>query len=99
MVTMETVQIQHTMNCDSELVLTGLPYKKGQYIEVLLIPLPEAPTPKPRMTIRQFRESGLIGMWKDRDDIQDSADYARQLREEACKRRSFDHDIATQNDL
>lgn len=45
--------------------------------------LPEAPTPKPRMTIRQFRESGLIGMWKDRDDIQDSATYARQLREEA----------------
>ncbi len=93
MVTMETVQIQHTMDCDSELVLTGLPYKKGQHVEILLIPLPEVPTPKPRMTIRQFRESGLIGMWKDRDDMQDSAAYARQLREEAWKRRSSDYDI------
>jgi hypothetical protein len=29
--------------------------------------------PKPQLTVGQFRELGLIGLWKDRDDIQDSA--------------------------
>jgi len=36
--------------------------------------------------LRMLRESGLIGMWKDRADIQDSLEFARQLRREAEKR-------------
>ena len=39
-----------------------------------------------RLTVRHVRESGLIGLWKDRDDIQDSAAYARRLRERAQNR-------------
>ncbi|MEJ5311464.1 MAG: toxin-antitoxin system HicB family antitoxin [Anaerolineae bacterium] len=35
------------------------------------------------LTVGEFRESGLIGLWKDRTDIEDSAVYARQLREQA----------------
>lgn len=34
-------------------------------------------------TVGDFRNSGLLGMWKDRSDIEDSAVYARQLREDA----------------
>lgn len=41
------------------------------------------------MTVKQLRESGLIGLWKDREDIQDSADYARQLREQAQQRNQL----------
>ena len=39
------------------------------------------------MTVGQFRDSGLIGMWKDREDIEDSAAYVRTLREkgEQCE--------------
>ena len=37
-------------------------------------------------TVGDFRKSGLLGLWKDRSDIEDSAVYARQLREEAQKR-------------
>lgn len=37
-------------------------------------------------TSRHLRRSALIGMWKDRDDIKDSAVFARQLREEAQTR-------------
>jgi len=33
--------------------------------------------------VRQLRQSGLIGLWKNRDDIIDSAVYARQLRKQA----------------
>ena len=39
------------------------------------------------MTGKDLLESGLIGIWKDRTDIKDSAAYARQLREEAQTRR------------
>jgi hypothetical protein len=37
-------------------------------------------------TARQLLQSGLIGIWKDRNDINDSAVYARQLREKAQRR-------------
>jgi hypothetical protein len=40
-----------------------------------------------RLTARGLIRSGLIGLWKDRKDIGDSADYARQLRQQAQKRR------------
>jgi hypothetical protein len=43
-----------------------------------------------RLTVRQLRQSGLIGMWKDRDDIRDSAAYARRLREQAQRRGDSD---------
>jgi|GEM_PF-2548875 hypothetical protein len=39
------------------------------------------------LTVRRFRHSGLIGTWKDRDDIQDSSVYARRLREHVQSRR------------
>ena len=34
-------------------------------------------------TVGDFRNSGLLGMWKGRSDIEDSTVYARKLREEA----------------
>ena len=43
-----------------------------------------------RLTVGQFRQSGLIWFWKDRDDIQDSSAYARKLREQAQTRRPYD---------
>jgi hypothetical protein len=39
-------------------------------------------------TVGDFRNSGLLGMWKDRSDIEDSAVYSRQLREEAQRSES-----------
>ena len=50
-------------------------------------------TSRPLMSVRQFREAGLIGLWQDRDDIQDSAVYARQLREKAQRRDGVDYDF------
>ncbi len=38
------------------------------------------------LTVGEFRESGLIGLWKDRTDIEDSAVYARELREQVQRR-------------
>lgn len=36
--------------------------------------------------LKVLKEEGIIGMWKDRDDIGDSAEFARELRERATKR-------------
>nr|EMN23102.1 hypothetical protein LEP1GSC063_1114 [Leptospira santarosai serovar Arenal str. MAVJ 401] len=32
------------------------------------------------MTVKKLRESGMIGLWKNRSDITDSVVYSRELR-------------------
>jgi len=32
------------------------------------------------LTVGDLRKSGLLGMWKDREDIEDSAEFVQQLR-------------------
>jgi len=86
---MEALRVERIFERDGEIEVTGLPYKKGQRIEIILLPQPKRKK-RPRMTVGQFRQSGLIGIWKDRDDIQDSSVYARQLREQAQHRRQYD---------
>lgn len=35
------------------------------------------------LTVGDLRKSGLLGMWKDREDIEDSAEFVQQLRRAA----------------
>lgn len=84
---MEAVQVRQVIAKDGEIRITGLPYKKGQAVEVIVFLPPAASSPRARLTVGQLRKSGLIGLWQDRDDIDDSSVYARQLREEAQTRR------------
>ena len=83
---MEAVQVQQVMARDGEILITGLPYKRGQAVEVIVFLQPPMPQPRARLTVGQLRKSGLIGLWQDRDDIGDSAAYARKLREQAQSR-------------
>lgn len=49
----------------------------------------EGPVAKPRTgreLLEALRASGLVGMWRDRQDIGDSSEFARKLRERAQKR-------------
>jgi hypothetical protein len=49
----------------------------------------EGPAVKPktgRELLQALRASGLVGMWQDRQDIGDSSEFARRLRERAQKR-------------
>jgi hypothetical protein len=39
------------------------------------------------LTLGDLLDSPLVGMWADREDIVDSAEYARQLREKAQRRQ------------
>ena len=90
---MEAVRVQQVVAKDGEVLVRGMPYKKGQVVEIIVLPQPMRTTPRSHLTVRQLRESGLIGLWKDRYDIRDSAAYARRLREQAQKRGEIDYDF------
>ena len=83
---MEALRLRRTVKTDGEIHLTGLPCRKGQQVEMIVfIEAPETES-RPSLTARELVESGLIGLWKDRVDIGDSAAYARYLRDQAQRR-------------
>jgi hypothetical protein len=69
---------------DGAFVEDGLP------AEFRLRGAPEADESAPRrhLTARELLQSGLVGMWRDRDDIGDSIEFARKLREAAQRRQA-----------
>lgn len=81
---MQAIRVQQTVEKSGELLLTNLPIEEGQSVEVLL--LLQNKSTKRRRTARDLLDSELIGLWKDRTDITDSATYARQLRDQAQTR-------------
>jgi hypothetical protein len=86
---MEALQLLKKLKKDGEVLITGLPYKKGQSVEIIVLPQSVEKEPRNRLTVGRFRKSGLIGLWKDRDDIGNSSVYARQLREKSQKRKDI----------
>ena len=83
---MEALRINKLVEKDGEISLKDLPVKKGQQVEmIILLKTPDRPQKK-FMTARDLLNSGLAGLWKDRD-IKDSVAYARELREQAQNRR------------
>jgi hypothetical protein len=91
---MEAVRVEQVVVKDGEVVITGLPYKRGQMVEVIILPQSQRTMPRSHLTVRQLRQSGIIGLWKDRDDIEDSTVYARRLREQAQRRGDIHYDSA-----
>jgi hypothetical protein len=83
---MEAVQVHQVITRDGEVLVTGLPYKRGQAVEIIIFRPPTTPLPRARLTVGQLRKSGLIGLWQDREDLGDSSVYARQLRKQAQER-------------
>lgn len=93
---MNAIRVQQVVVEDGKVLITGLPYKKGQLIEIILLPQPSKTALRSCLTAGQLRQSGLIGLWKDPDDIGDSVVYARQLREQSQRRGETRHDSAGQ---
>ena len=84
---MEAMCLHRVIEKDGELLITNLPCKKGQHVEIIVLTeTPEMITPA-RLTAKRLLESGLVGLWQDRQDIPDSAAYARSLREAAQQRQ------------
>lgn len=83
---MEAIRLHKMIEKDGEILVTGLPYRKGQYVEMILLPESSTESEKRYLTASSLLHSELIGLWADREDIENSADYARQLREQAQRR-------------
>lgn len=78
---MDAVRKHAVVEQDGEVRVGGLPYKKGDHVEVIL--LKERPPVKHGLTAGDLLCSPLAGMWADRMDIADSSQYARELRRQA----------------
>ncbi len=83
---MEAIHLHKVVEKDGELLLTDLPLKKGQSVKMILVAQSPMHSPHVPLTARQLLQSDLVGLWHDREDIQDSAMYARELREQAYRR-------------
>ena len=83
---MDAIRIQKVVEKDGEILMKGLPFKKGQHVEMILLVEPSDTPARRHTTSDRLRSSRIIGLWKDRKDIEDSAVYARQLREQAQSR-------------
>ena len=87
---MDAVRLEQMVAEDGQLTIIGLPFKKGAMVEVIVLPQAERSTKRrSRLTVGQLRRSDLIGLWEDRDDIEDSGAYARRLRERTQNRRDI----------
>jgi hypothetical protein len=82
---MEAVRLNTVLKKDGEITMRGLPFKKGDRVEMILLPAGAA-TRERALTARRLRRSGIIGLWKGRAEVNDSATFARQLREQAQRR-------------
>jgi hypothetical protein len=47
-----------------------------------------------QLTARDLLQSGLVGLWADRQDIVDNLGFARELRRQAENRGVGSHDLA-----
>jgi hypothetical protein len=61
----------------------------GQAVEVIVLLHPPISRPRAHLPVGQLRRSGLIGLWQDRNDIDESSTYARQLRQQAQGREDI----------
>jgi len=85
---MEAIRIRKVLQKNGELLLKGLPYRKGQKVELIVLSGPTEEQQPRGIPASELLKSGLVGMWKDREDIGDSSEFARKLRSRVEKRRS-----------
>jgi hypothetical protein len=62
------------------------------FIEYLTISQPQSQ--RWQLTARDLLQSGLVGLWADREDIKDSLEFAQRLRRQAEHRGSSSNDLA-----
>jgi hypothetical protein len=81
---MQAIKILETVKKDGELKMFGLPLRKGQRVEMIVMIEPLI-TESIGATAQNLLKSKIVGLWKNRP-IEDSAIYARILRDETQNR-------------
>ena len=64
---------------------------ENQRVRLTIDSTPDSPANKPIRTAQDLIESGLAGIWSDRDDIHNSQDFANRIRKEAETKRGLKH--------
>ena len=59
---MTAIHLHQVVKEDGQITLKGLPLKKGQSVEMILLPEPAELSARPRLTARQLLQSNLIGL-------------------------------------
>jgi hypothetical protein len=77
---MQAIRIHQIVERDGEISLKGLPYKKGQRIEMIVMAESLKKSSPQARKAKDLLNSGLVGIWQDRN-IEDSAAFARELRQ------------------
>jgi len=82
---MEALKLSKTIKQDGKLVLTGLPFHRGENVEMIIL---YSETNKTRRMPKagDLLKSGLVGVWKNRKDIKDSSTFSRKLRNQIQNR-------------
>ena len=83
---MAAVHIEKVVEKDGEIKITGLPFKKGQLVELTLSTEPVEAGARGFVTASELLHSEIIGLWENRKDIEDSSAFARRLRDKAQHR-------------
>lgn len=83
---MEAIHLHRRIETDGELRVTGLPCRKGQDVEMILLIGSLGGTTKRALTASALRRSPVVGMWAHRKGIGESSGFARGLRERAQTR-------------
>jgi hypothetical protein len=83
---MNAIRIHTTVEHDGEIRIANTTLKKGQQVEVILLAENTDKGAVAFLTAQGLLDSEIVGIWRDRADIDDSLDYARQLREQAQRR-------------
>jgi len=83
---MKNFHYRKVIEVDGEISIYGLPFKKGQIVEMVLRPVSYEEDAKPVLTAGKLLTSGLPGIWAGRWDIKDSSAFAHRLRDQAQNR-------------
>lgn len=83
---------QRVVRKSKAITLKDLPFEEGDTVKIVVERVGGKDS-KRFPTVQDWRDSGLFGMWADRDDIGDTLEYARKLREEVEKPRVTIHDF------
>jgi hypothetical protein len=90
---MDAIKINTIIKKDGEIKISGVPLNKGQEIEMIILSEPISKKKGEPATGYKLLHSDIIGIWENRDDIKDSSEYARKLRD-ISQHRKLTHDNA-----
>ena len=85
---MEAIKIHDIVKRDGEIHLAGLPIKKGQRVEMIVL-VGQEPVDRLMKQKCGLLDSGLVGLWEGHG-IEDTIAYARELRQQAQQRMGHD---------